>query len=144
MWSLDCVGMVAGLCGCGWSILWVWLLYSVGVTTILYECSLVCHAVLRCPLLQGYTMKNAFIATQGPLPDTIADFWRMVWEYKCHTVIMLTKEKESGRVRCHKYWPDGNDMYGQLQVVQLTETPYSEYVLREFKLIDTKVHWAGI
>jgi netrin-G3 ligand len=88
--------------------------------------------------INGYTMKNAFIATQGPLPDTIADFWRMVWEYKCHTVIMLTKEKESGRVRCHKYWPDGNDMYGQLQVVQLTETPYSEYVLREFKLIDTK------
>ena len=91
------------------------------------------------PPPQGYTMKNAFIATQGPLPDTTGDFWRMVWENKCHTVIMLTKEKEGGRVRCHKYWPDGNDMYGQIQVVHISETPYSEFILREFKLIDTKV-----
>ena len=52
---------------------------------------------------------------------------------------MLTKEKEGGRVRCHKYWPDGNDMYGQIQVVHISETPYSEFILREFKLIDTKV-----
>ena len=52
---------------------------------------------------------------------------------------MLTKEKEGPRVRCHKYWPDGTDMYGQIQVVLISEYTYIEYTLREFKLIDTKV-----
>ena len=41
---------------------------------------------------------RAFIATQGPLPDTQDDFWRLVWEQKIRSVIMLTKEKEAGKV----------------------------------------------
>ena len=38
------------------------------------------------------------MATQGPLPDTAAEFWRMVWELKCATIVMLVKEREQGRV----------------------------------------------
>ena len=87
--------------------------------------------------------KRAFIATQGPLPDTAADFWRMVWEYKCASIVMLTKEKEGTRVRCHRYWPDGSDMYGQIQVVSISENEYGGYIQREFKLIDTKVSRSG-
>ena len=56
---------------------------------------------------------------------------------------MLTKEREGTRVRCHRYWPDGTDMYGQTQVVLLTENEYSGYIQREFKLIDTKVGGCG-
>ena len=87
--------------------------------------------------------KHAFIATQGPLPDTVGDFWRMVWEYKCASIVMLTKEKEGPRVRCHRYWPDGTDMYGQIQVVLITENQYGGYIQREFKLIDNKVGTGG-
>ena len=47
---------------------------------------------------QGYHKTRAFIATQGPLPDTQDDFWRLVWEQKIRSVIMLTKEKEGGKV----------------------------------------------
>lgn len=46
-------------------------------------------------------------------------------------------------MRCHRYWPDGTDMYGQTQVVLLTENEYSGYIQREFKLIDTKVGGCG-
>ena len=67
----------------------------------------------------------------------------MVWEYKCASIVMLTKEKEGPRVRCHRYWPDGTDMYGQTQVVNLTENQYAGYIQREFKLIDTKVRGRG-
>ena len=67
----------------------------------------------------------------------------MVWEYKCASIVMLTKEREGPRVRCHRYWPDGTDMYGQTQVVLLTENQYAGYIQREFKLIDTKVGGRG-
>ena len=49
--------------------------------------------------LQGYQKKNAYIATQGPLPNTTPDFWRMVWEYQSCCIIMLTNVVEKSRVR---------------------------------------------
>ena len=47
---------------------------------------------------QGYRYKRAYIATQGPLPETTEDFWRMLWENNCNIVVMLTKLREVGRV----------------------------------------------
>ena len=55
----------------------------------------VCVSVL---CVQGYREKAAFIATQGPLPDTIEDFWRMVWEKNTASVVMLTQLVENGIV----------------------------------------------
>ena len=95
----------------------------------------------HCLSLQGYTRKHAFIATQGPLPNTVSDFWRMVWEYKCASIVMLTKEKEGSRVQCNHYWPDRTDMYGLLQVFLISEYTCAEYIEREFKLFDHKVGW---
>ncbi|KAJ1656252.1 phosphotyrosine-specific ptp2-like protein [Dispira simplex] len=46
-----------------------------------------------------------YIATQGPLPGTIDDFWAMVWEQQSCLVIMLTREEERSRIACHRYWP---------------------------------------
>lgn len=64
----------------------------------------------------------------------------MVWEQNCATVVMLTKEKEGGRVKCHKYWPDsGAKTFSHLQVILHSVNEYPDYVLREFKIIDTKV-----
>ena len=42
--------------------------------------------------------QKAYVATQGPMPDTAAEFWRMIWELKCATIVMLVKEREQGRV----------------------------------------------
>ena len=44
-------------------------------------------------------MRRAFIATQAPIPDTIPDFWRMIWEQESATVVMLSNETESGKVK---------------------------------------------
>ncbi|ORX68488.1 receptor/non-receptor type protein-tyrosine phosphatase, partial [Linderina pennispora] len=46
-----------------------------------------------------------YIATQGPLPDTVNDFWKMVWEHHSRVIVMLTKEFEGNRAKCHHYWP---------------------------------------
>ena len=48
--------------------------------------------------IDGYMMRRAFIATQAPIPDTIPDFWRMIWEHESSTIVMLSKETESGKV----------------------------------------------
>ena len=89
---------------------------------------------------QGYHKQRAFVATQGPLPDTTDDFWRMVWENNSATIVMLTQEREGGRVRCHKYWPEaGAEKYGVFQVIAHSVSQYTDYLLREFNVIDTRV-----
>ena len=47
---------------------------------------------------QGYKFKREFIAAQGPLPGTVDDFWRMIWEQNVSIVVMLTQPVERGRV----------------------------------------------
>ena len=39
--------------------------------------------------MQGYKCVNGFIAAQAPLQNTIEAFWRLVWEIKCQTIVLL-------------------------------------------------------
>lgn len=48
--------------------------------------------------IDGYRKQNAYIATQGPLPETLTDFWRMVWEQRTSTIVMMTRLEEKSRV----------------------------------------------
>ena len=50
--------------------------------------------------IDGYRKQNDYIATQGPLPETMGDFWRMVWEQRTATVVMMTRLEEKSRVGC--------------------------------------------
>lgn len=36
--------------------------------------------------------------TQAPLPETVEDFWRLVFQYKCQTIIMLNEEIDNNKV----------------------------------------------
>ena len=72
---------------------------------------------------------------QGPLPETFADFWRMVWEQRSSTIVMLTRLEERARVKCDQYWPlRGTETYG-VMCVTLTDTQeLATYVIRTFQL----------
>ncbi|KAJ3321679.1 Tyrosine-protein phosphatase non-receptor type 13 [Boothiomyces sp. JEL0866] len=50
--------------------------------------------------------KKTYIAAQGPVPQSFGDFWQMVWEQNTAVIVMLTKEEEQGRIKCHRYWPE--------------------------------------
>ncbi|XP_076806497.1 receptor-type tyrosine-protein phosphatase eta-like isoform X2 [Clavelina lepadiformis] len=87
--------------------------------------------------VSGYRGKNEFIATQGPLPTTINDFWRMVWEQRCATIVMLTQIVEAGRVKCALYWPlkDEPDMdVGDMTLELVSEKSATNWIHRYFKL----------
>ncbi|KAG7264190.1 hypothetical protein CRUP_020541, partial [Coryphaenoides rupestris] len=63
--------------------------------------------------IDGYRQKDYFIATQGPLSHTVHDFWRMVWEWKCHSIVMLTELQEREQDKCLQYWPSEDSVtYG--------------------------------
>ena len=48
---------------------------------------------------QGFWKSQAYIATQYPLEDTTNDFWRMVWQEHCRSVVMLVSKEELQQVR---------------------------------------------
>lgn len=78
----------------------------------------------------------AYIATQGPLPHTVADFWQMVWEQGSVVIVMLTKLTESGEAMCHRYWPEeGSDLYHIYEVHLVSEHIWcDDYLVRSFYL----------
>uniref|UniRef100_A0A8D0CKF6 Receptor-type tyrosine-protein phosphatase U n=1 Tax=Scleropages formosus TaxID=113540 RepID=A0A8D0CKF6_SCLFO len=83
---------------------------------------------------EGYHRSNHFIATQGPKQETVYDFWRMVWQENCFSIVMITKLVEVGRVKCCKYWPDDSDMYGDIKITLLKIETLAEYTVRTFAL----------
>ena len=47
---------------------------------------------------------NYFIATQGPKPNTIKDFWTMIDEQGCKIIVMLCQLEENKKKKCENYW----------------------------------------
>ncbi|XP_041086565.1 receptor-type tyrosine-protein phosphatase S-like isoform X16 [Polyodon spathula] len=85
--------------------------------------------------IDGYRKQNAYIATQGPLPETFGDFWRMLWEQRAATVVMMTKLEEKSRIKCDQYWPGrGTETYGMTQVTLLDTTELATFCVRTFSL----------
>ncbi|XP_039212066.1 receptor-type tyrosine-protein phosphatase delta isoform X33 [Crotalus tigris] len=85
--------------------------------------------------IDGYRKQNAYIATQGALPETFGDFWRMMWEQRSATVVMMTKLEERSRVKCDQYWPSrGTETYGLIQVTLLDTVELATYCVRTFAL----------
>ncbi|XP_060705544.1 receptor-type tyrosine-protein phosphatase H-like [Hemiscyllium ocellatum] len=86
--------------------------------------------------MPGYRSSKEFIAAQGPLPNTVPDFWQMVWEQKADVVVMLTSCTEGGRVKCEHYWPLDYTpcTYGNITVTVSSETILSDWTLRDFNI----------
>ncbi|XP_049643603.1 receptor-type tyrosine-protein phosphatase H [Suncus etruscus] len=95
---------------------------------------------INASFIPGLWKAQEFIATQGPLPQTVGDFWRLVWEQQSHTLVMLTNCMESGRVKCEHYWPlDATPCtHGHLQVTLEKEEKKDNWTIRDLKLRHTQ------
>ncbi|XP_006864747.1 PREDICTED: tyrosine-protein phosphatase non-receptor type 3 isoform X2 [Chrysochloris asiatica] len=85
-------------------------------------------------------LMNKYIATQGPLPQTCAQFWQVVWDQKLSLIIMLTTLTERGRTKCHQYWPDPPDTveHGGFHIRCLSEDCTIPYVFREMVVTNSE------
>ncbi|XP_020288958.1 tyrosine-protein phosphatase Lar isoform X7 [Pseudomyrmex gracilis] len=83
----------------------------------------------------GYRKQNAYVATQGPLQETFGDFWRMCWELRTSTIVMMTKLEERTRIKCDQYWPiRGSETYGQMTVSITDVQELATYCIRTFQV----------
>ncbi|KAJ6668977.1 hypothetical protein lerEdw1_007786 [Lerista edwardsae] len=88
---------------------------------------------INASFIDGYRQKDYFIATQGPLPHTVEDFWRMVWEWKCHTIVMLTEVLEREQEKCFQYWPsEGSVVYGEIAIEIKNDSLADAISIRDF------------
>ncbi|XP_007665796.2 tyrosine-protein phosphatase non-receptor type 7 [Ornithorhynchus anatinus] len=84
--------------------------------------------------IRGYDgQEKVYIATQGPMPNTVSDFWEMVWQEKAPIIVMLTQLHE-GKEKCVLYWPTEEETYGPfcIRVQEKTEGP--EYSIRQLSI----------
>ena len=78
-------------------------------------------------------------AYAGPLPHTMVDFWRLVWQEKTPAIVMLCSIVEGHRVKCQRYWPEsGSHTYGPITVYKLSEQKLSDYVIQSFEVSVSK------
>ncbi|OWF46727.1 tyrosine-protein phosphatase non-receptor type 11-like isoform X1 [Mizuhopecten yessoensis] len=89
--------------------------------------------------------KKCYIATQGCMPTTVGDFWRMTWQENSRVIVMTTKEVERGKVKACRYWPcpeDPDDVLersfdtyqGKVTVKHISQKSESDLIIREFEV----------
>ncbi|XP_067118500.1 receptor-type tyrosine-protein phosphatase mu-like isoform X2 [Centruroides vittatus] len=82
--------------------------------------------------IDGYKTPKRYIATQGPKPVTVNDFWRMIWQEKVCKIIISTNLVENGKTKCEKYWADSTGTFGSVTVTLLDSEIFADYVIRTF------------
>lgn len=88
---------------------------------------------INASFIDGYRQKDYFMATQGPLAHTVEDFWRMVWEWKSHTIVMLTEVQEREQDKCYQYWPtEGSVTHGDITIEIKSDTLSEAISVRDF------------
>ncbi|XP_071087460.1 uncharacterized protein [Haliotis cracherodii] len=91
--------------------------------------------------LDGYKTDNRYIAAQGPYKsDIVEDFWRMIWQEGCTSIVMVTGLVEAGKVKCLQYWPSekGPEKFGDVMVTVETETRLANYTITKLAIENEK------
>ena len=94
--------------------------------------------------VQGYDgARGAYIAAQGPTPETVNAFWQMVWEQDSRSIVMVTRLHEKGVQKCHWYWPmqlynptahAGDVQYGAVNVAIMGADRQDGYMITKLRV----------
>ncbi|XP_046551936.1 uncharacterized protein LOC124261639 [Haliotis rubra] len=84
--------------------------------------------------IYGYDDTQKYIATQGPKPGIVIDFWRMVWQEDVSQIVILTRLMEVNKKKSAKYWPDATktESYGNIQVNIKGVATRADYTISTF------------
>uniref|UniRef100_A0A8C6UE47 protein-tyrosine-phosphatase n=1 Tax=Neogobius melanostomus TaxID=47308 RepID=A0A8C6UE47_9GOBI len=88
---------------------------------------------INAALMDSHKQPAAFIVTQHPLPNTMADFWRLVFDYNCSSIVMLN-EMDAAQL-CMQYWPEKSSCcYGPIQVEFISADIDEDIINRIFRI----------
>ena len=79
--------------------------------------------------------EKSFISTQGPIEDSIDDFWEMIFEYDCKIILMLCNEIEGGRKKCSEYWKSKNSIFK----IEYKEEKKKDLIIRDITITKDKI-----
>ncbi|CAI8006035.1 Phosphatidylinositol phosphatase PTPRQ, partial [Geodia barretti] len=92
---------------------------------------------INASFIDGYRLRRAYIATQGPLSETVNDMWRMIWENDCKCIVMLCQTMEQGLESSHCFWPPtvGEEkVYGNIRVWLMKESVHRDITERRLEI----------
>ncbi|XP_019858334.1 PREDICTED: receptor-type tyrosine-protein phosphatase S-like [Amphimedon queenslandica] len=84
--------------------------------------------------IDGYSSSNKFIASQGPMKKTLVDFWRLIWQEKPVSIVMVTNLKEGTKSKCEQYWPNKSEEFGPFTVMLISQQVYPDFVIRQLNV----------
>ncbi|XP_075398024.1 receptor-type tyrosine-protein phosphatase C [Tenrec ecaudatus] len=93
---------------------------------------------INASFILSYWKPEVIIAAQGPLKETISDFWQMIFQRKVKVIVMLTELNNGDQETCAQYWGEGKQTYGEIEVYMKDTNPSSAYTLRAFELRHAK------
>ncbi|XP_041263354.1 receptor-type tyrosine-protein phosphatase kappa-like, partial [Onychostruthus taczanowskii] len=80
-------------------------------------------AYINAVFASTYTEEERIIITQLPFPTTLVDFWALVWDYTCTSVVVLNQLQELDKTYV-QFWPtQGEGDYGRFHVQLISEEP---------------------
>ncbi|XP_008105866.1 tyrosine-protein phosphatase non-receptor type 5 [Anolis carolinensis] len=80
--------------------------------------------------IRGYGgEEKVYIATQGPIVNTVSDFWRMVWQEHSPIIVMITNIEEMNE-KCTEYWPEEQVTYEGIEITVNQVIQADDYRLR--------------
>ncbi|XP_077631274.1 receptor-type tyrosine-protein phosphatase C isoform X2 [Crocuta crocuta] len=93
---------------------------------------------INASFIMSYWKPEVMIATQGPLKETISDFWQMIFQRRVKVIVMLTELMNGDQEICAQYWGEEKQTYGDIQVTMKDTNQSSAYTLRVFELRHSK------
>ncbi|KAM8812628.1 receptor-type tyrosine-protein phosphatase C [Rhynchonycteris naso] len=93
---------------------------------------------INASFIMSYWKPEVMIAAQGPLKETIGDFWQMIFQRKVKVIVMLTELKNGDQEACAQYWDEGKKTFGDVEVELKDTSMSSVYTLRAFELGHSK------
>lgn len=98
------------------------------------SCNDLLSSYINANYIRGYlSEQKAFIATQGPMVNTVNDFWQMAWQEESPVIVMITKLKEKNE-KCVLYWPEKRGIYGKVEVLVNSVRESEHYTARNLTL----------
>jgi len=77
----------------------------------------------------------------GPLSNTVIDFWRLVWQLRPPSIVMVTNLREGSRAKCEQYWPElGTQEYGPFKVTLTDQQVFADYTIRQL-FVSVSLGW---